>query len=128
MLISVATLSAQIVSESTSATIGVRACSQPTRSASRFPGISVTRVVTGYRLATPHAHGVARVDDQDDLGDVVRKPGFDGKREDLGIFLIHRDDDRYLFPVIIMDRPVEGRGNAPDEPCRPAHHPENSQR
>jgi hypothetical protein len=42
-----ATSYAQIVSESTSATSGVDAASQPSLSAGRLPGTSVTMTVTG---------------------------------------------------------------------------------
>ena len=42
-----ATLGDQIVSESTSATRGVVAASQPRRSASRLPGVEVMMTVTG---------------------------------------------------------------------------------
>ena len=44
---SAATSSAQMVSESTSATNSDRATFQPRRNASRFPGTSVTTTVTG---------------------------------------------------------------------------------
>ncbi len=46
-----ATSPAQMVSESTRATSGVRAASQPRRRASRLPGTSVGMTRTGYSLA-----------------------------------------------------------------------------
>ena len=124
---SAATSSAQIVSESTSATRSVDDGVPPLAEGvplARHVGDEHRDGVAGRDLLAPRVGGV---DHEDHLVHPVAQPRLDGRGEDHRVLLVHRHHDRHRQPVVVDDRPVQDRRNPPDQPAGPAEQAEHAQ-